>query len=49
MTSGFFRLHIDAHVTRIVYYSWLMGIPGEGILLAAASVQDGDVFRFATR
>ncbi|EER17508.1 ATP-dependent RNA helicase, putative, partial [Perkinsus marinus ATCC 50983] len=43
------RLHIDAHVTRIVYYSWLMGIPGEGILLAAASVQDGDVFRFATR
>ncbi|KAF4685356.1 ATP-dependent RNA helicase tdrd9 [Perkinsus olseni] len=24
------RLHIDAHVTRIVYYSWLMGIPGRG-------------------
>ena len=43
------RMQIDTSVCRLIYYSWIMGIPIEGIVLAAACSMERDVLRYPTR
>ena len=43
------RLQVDVAYSRLIYYSWMMGFPIEGIVLAAACSMERDVFRYPTR
>ena len=43
------RLQVDVAYSRLIYYSWMMGLPLEGIVLAAACSMERDVFRYPTR
>ena len=39
------RLHVEPQIARVLYFSWLAGMPCEGIILAAACGIETDVIR----
>ena len=43
------RLHVEPQIARILYYGWLMGMPCEGIVLAASCGMDTDIIKVATK